>query len=98
MARAKQWHAMRRGFRRLLISAVVILGVGFAMRAVGFEVRVGQPPVAGWTLYPMLAVARWVESDGSIKPSRFPPRQWRRIGVGTLATCADGTRTLYIHR
>jgi hypothetical protein len=67
------------------------------MRAVGFNVRLGQPPEFGWTAYPVL-VLHWAEPGGSLPPGKLPPRRSQEVKIGTLVTWADGTKTLYIHR
>jgi hypothetical protein len=81
-----------------VVGVAVLVGSGLLMRAVGFDVRLGQPPEFGWTAYPMLAVAHWAEPGGSLPPEKLPPRRSQEVKVGTLVTWADGTKTLYIHR
>jgi hypothetical protein len=80
-----------------LVGVAVLLGSGLLMRAVGFSVRLGQPPEFGWTAYPMLVV-HWAEPGGSLAPEILPPRRFQEVKICTLVTWADGTKTLYIHR
>jgi hypothetical protein len=81
-----------------LVGVAVLLGSGLLIRAVGIDVRLGQPPEFGRTAYPMLAVAHWADPSGSLPPGKLPPRRSQEVKVGTLVTWADGTKTLYIHR
>jgi hypothetical protein len=80
-----------------VVGVAVLLGSVFLMKAVGFNVRLGQPPEFGWTAYPMMVI-HWAEPGGSLPPGKLPPRRFEDVKIGTLVTWADGTKTLYIHR
>ena len=93
-----RWPTARRLLRWSLVAAAVLVTSGLIMRAMGFNVRLGQPPEFGWTAYPMLAVAHWAQPGDSLPPGKLPPSRSREVMLGTLVTWADGTKTLYIHR
>ncbi len=81
-----------------LVAIAVAIASSLIMRAVGFNLRLGQPPEFGWTAYPTLVLTHWTEPGGSLQPGKLPPRQSQGVMLGTLVTWADGTWTLYIHR
>jgi hypothetical protein len=80
-----RWPTARLVLQGLLVAFVVLVTAGRLMKAVGLNVRFGQPPEFGWTLYPMVAVAHWAEPGGSLSPTKLPPRQSRELlGIDTL--------------